>query len=230
MLYLKRFVLAFVFVGCTSTNGLPVVDMVTIPGGCYIMGSATGDIDEFPPTEVEIDSFKIARFEVSQSLYKTVMGENPSYHKGARLPVESVSWEDANSFISKLNNLTGRHYRLPTEAEWEYVAKLCMMDPNYEYWFLNNSNGRSHRIGTLTASKLGIYDLIGNVNEWCMSPYDGCDYSGSVVCQLDSNITYAVFRGGGFNASIDFCRVENRNYVPSNTKNYAIGIRLAEDL
>lgn len=155
-------------------------DMVYVKGGLTILGSndvSVGDADERPTHRVMLDDFYIGRFEVTQDLWESVMGDNPSNFKGDDLPVEQVSYYDVIEFISRLNRMTGVTFRLPTEAEWEYAAMGGVDAFGYTYaggdgsdwvaWYMGNSAHRTHPVGMLSPNALGLYDMTGNVWEWC---------------------------------------------------------------
>lgn len=158
-------------------------DMIEVRGGSFMMEN-----DKSMQRET-VNSFKISRYEVTQKLWKAVMGKNPSSFKGDNNPVENVSWKDCQAFITKLNRLTGLNFRLPKEAEWEFAArggvesKDCIYsgsnDANDVAWFKNNSDDKTHPVGTKAPNELGLYDMTGNVWEWTLdkvyvpgSPYD----------------------------------------------------------
>ena len=208
--------------------------MIDIPSGVFMMGSdaSNADLDEYPVHKVEVPAFRLCKFEVDQNLWKFVMGNNPSYHKGGNLPVEMVSHNDVEIFISKLNKKTGKKYRLPTEIEWEYAACLGATLNKQKLddiaWFESNSNGNSHPVGAKSPNAIGLYDMIGNVNEWVVDFYEGKNYSGDSVSPIDSLERESIFRGGAFNCEPKYCRISNRNHVRSDMRNYAIGFRLAE--
>lgn len=163
-------------------------NMVYVEGGTFMMG-ATSDqgLDtkewEKPVHQVTLSSYYICKYEVTQDLWEAVMGSNPSYFKGGKLPVEQVSWEDCQVFITKLNQLTGKNYRLPTEAEWEYAARGGKRSNGYKYaggnslddvaWHYGNCGTKSttHDVGTKRFNELGLYDMSGNVEEWCQDWY-----------------------------------------------------------
>lgn len=158
--------------------------MVYIEGGSFQMGSedVEADDDEVPVHEVQIKNFYIGKYEITQAQWKNIMGKNPSYFRGDDFPVECVSWEDVQRFIKRLNAKTGKHYRLPTEAEWEYAAKGGNLSKNYKYsgsdtlqeiaWYIENSDSLSHICGNKQPNELGIHDMCGNVHEWCSNRYD----------------------------------------------------------
>jgi hypothetical protein len=172
----------------------------------------------------KIRDFYIGKYPVTQKLWQAVMGNNPSYFKGdGRLPVENVSWDDAQAFISKLNSITGKIYRLPSEMEWEYAAREGEKQSAYEYsgsdnadevaWYIDNSEGRTHNVGTKKPNALGIYDMSGNTWEWCE------DY--------DDLSSVRVLRGGRWSSNAWLCRVAYRDsYTPVN-RDYNFGFRLA---
>ena len=207
--------------------------MLKLPAGSFWMGSEAmyADRDEYPRHEVHVGSFKLYSHEVTQSLWKEIMGRNPSYHKGNGKPVESVSYYDVELFIRRLNEKTGHSYRLLTEEEWEYAASFCSKEMSVLEdiaWYDANSGGKSHSVCGKLPNAMDLYDMVGNVGEWVAGTYEGKDYSGEEVIPVDSLGKEAVFRGGAFNADAPHCRISNRNHVRADTRNYAIGFRLAE--
>ena len=174
-----------------NTISIPVkdgisIDMVRVEAGTFTMG-ATAEMkdpwdDEKPTHRVTlINDYYIGKYEVTQALWKAVMGNNPSEFKGDNLPVEQVSWKDCQKFLSKLNRITGKMFRLPTEAEWEYAARGGNKSRGYQYsgsnnlldvaWYDDNSGRKTHAVGTKQPNELGIYDMSGNVCEWCQDWY-----------------------------------------------------------
>ena len=218
--------------------------MVSVAGGTFTMGATSEqgrDVydDEKPAHKVTLSSFAIGQTEVTQELWEAVMGSNPSNFKGAKRPVEEVSWNDCQAFITKLNQLTGKKFRLPTEAEWEYAARGGKSSKGYKYagsntidevaWY-NNSGDQTHDVATKKPNELGLYDMSGNVREWCQDWFQG-EYSSSSQTNPTgpSSGSLRVLRGGSWfnNNDARFCRVSNRlgNY-PDIRSNY-FGLRLA---
>ncbi len=219
-----------------TVNGVSFV-MVPVEGGTFKMGSTGGNSNESPVHNVTLSSFSIGQTEVTQELWTAVMGSNPSNWVGNKLPVETVSWNDCQTFITKLNQLTGKTFRLPTEAEWEFAARGGNQSQGHKYsgsywiddvaWYISNSGSKTHEVATKRANELGIYDMSGNVWEWCQ------DWYGSYSSSAQSNPTgassgsYRVLRGGGGDESAANCRVAIRgNFTPTNSTR-GIGFRLA---
>ena len=218
-----------------TANGVSFT-MVGVQGGTFQMGSTDGGDDEKPVHSVTLSSYYIGQTEVTQALWKAVMGSNPSYFKGDNLPVEMVSWHDCQTFIQKINQLTGETFRLPTEAEWEFAAKGGRQSKGYTYsgsntvgdvaWFIGNSSDRTHPVATKSPNELGIYDMSGNVYEWCQDWYG--DYSSSAQTNPagPTSGSYRVCRGRSWCTTED-CRTAYRvYYAPSGTW-YNLGLRLA---
>ena len=159
-----------------TVNGVSF-NLVYVAGGTFQMGSNVGDYDEKPVHSVTLSDYYIGQTEVTQELWQAVMGSNPSDFKGAKNPVNNVSWNDCQEFIIKLNRLTGGRFRLPTEAEWEYAARGGNKSRGYIFsgsdylgsvaWYEDNSGDEVHPIGSKSANELGLYDMSGNVFEWC---------------------------------------------------------------
>ncbi len=212
-------------------------EMVFVQGGRFRMGSK--DIWNAKPVhEVELDDFYIGKYPVTQAQWKAVMGENPSSFKGDDRPVEEVSWEDAQGFIRKLNSLTGKSFRLPTEAEWEYAARGGQKGRGYTYsgsdnlhdvgWFEDNSGDETHPVGRKKANELGIYDMSGNVYEWCSDWYDDDYYEKSPRRNPQGPATGSLrlYRGGGWFSSPGICRCAHRLYYFPGSRRNIIGFRL----
>ncbi|WP_455052019.1 formylglycine-generating enzyme family protein [Leyella stercorea] len=219
------------------------IDMVRVEAGTFTMG-ATAEMkdpndDEKPTHRVTLtNDYYIGKYEVTQALWKAVMGNNPSNFKGDNLPVEKVSWDDCQEFISKLNRITGKTLRLPTEAEWEYAARGGNNSRGYQYsgsnnlsdvaWFRGNSGGKPHAVGTKQPNELGIYDMSGNVDEWCQDWYwYGAYSSSSQVNPTGANSgSYRVCRGGSWGCIARICRSSYR-YCGTPVSRYTfLGLRL----
>ena len=210
---------------------IPEIEMVLVEGGTFTMGAtpeqgSDARDDEKPAHKVTLGSFYIGKFPVTQRLWKAVMGSNPSHFKGDYLPVDCVSWYDVQTFLRKLNAATGKTYRLPTEAEWEYAARGGNKSLGRKYagsnnirlvaWYGSNSDGTTHEVGTRFPNELDIYDMSGNVYEWCQD----CWYdSDSSLCR--------VLRGGCWYNDARNCRVSYRFYIPPVLRDRGLGFRLA---
>ena len=266
-----------------NTNKLKSIkeNFVFVQGGTFLMGSNSGESDEKPVHNVTVSSFYIGKTEVTQTQWKTVMGNNPSYCKGDKRPVEQVSWYDAIVFCNKLSMMDGRTptysvngktdpdawnytpckgnsisgtitmnmnasgYRLPTEAEWEYAAWGGNKRKGYKYsgsdnlgsvaWYYDNSGDQTHDVATKAPNELGLYDMSGNVWEWCWDWYDSNYYSKSPSSNPSgaSLGAYRVQRGGGYDISDYGCRVAIRitidiygNYYKPDNGDRSIGFRI----
>ena len=217
------------------------IDMVRVEAGTFTMGATPEMGDPFdadkPAHRVTLtNDYYIGKYEVTQALWKAVMGNNPSNFKGDNLPVEQVSWYDCQDFLSKLNRITGKTFRLPTEAEWEYAARGGNKSRGYQYsgsnntldvaWFRDNSGSNTHAVGTKQPNELGIYDMSGNVREWCQ------DWKGEYSSSSQVNPTGAnsgsdrVFRGGSWSGEARYCRSSYRLYYTPDYSNYSLGLRL----
>ena len=212
--------------------------MVRVRGGRYIMGATdeqgeeAGD-DERPAHEVEVSDFYIAETEVTQELWEAVMGYNPSHFKGAKLPVESIRYRDIDLFMMKLEFFTGIHFRLPSEAEWEYAARGGERSKHTKYagsddyeavaWYCNNSGNHSHEVATKAPNELGIFDMSGNVEEWCEDVWK--PYALGADGENESNVR--VRRGGGFLDFATHLRVSDRRGATHSIFTNDIGLRLA---
>ena len=217
-----------------TANGVSF-KMIAVKGGTFQMGSDDG---YNAVHQVTLSDYYIGETEVTQELWNAVMGSNPSNFTGnMQRPVEQVSWDDCQTFIYKLNQLTGETFRLPTEAQWEYAARGGNKSKGYTYsgsdaedvvaWYWDNSDRTTHPVKTKAPNELGIYDMSGNVWEWCSDWYG--DYSSAA--QTDptgpAKGSYRVCRGGGWGSYASYCRVANRNnYTPTNGYS-GLGLRLA---
>ena len=223
-----------------TVNGVSFT-MVAVEGGTFTMG-CTGeqendcDSDERPAHQVTVSNFYMGETEVTQELWKAVMGSNPSYFKGDNLPVETVSCDDCQEFIKKLNELTGKKFRLPTEAEWEYAARGGSKSKGYKYsgsntlgdvaWYDGNSGSKTHPVKTKRANELGLYDMSGNVWEWCSDWYGGYSSDAQTNPKGAASGSGRVLRGGSWFSYERNCRVSDRSdYYPGNRDCYN-GFRL----
>ena len=217
------------------------IDMVKVEAGTFTMG-ATPEMenprdDEMPTHQVTLtNDYYIGKYEVTQALWQAVMGYNPSDFMGDNLPVENVSWEESQEFISKLNRITGKKFRLPTEAEWEYAARGGNKSRDYQYsgsnnlsdvaWYTQNSDGKTHAVGTKQGNELGIYDMSGNVWEWCQD-WEGTYSSSSQVNPTGANSgSFRVIRGGHYGETAGFCRLSCRLSFTPDSRLYGLGLRL----
>ena len=226
--------------------------MILVDGGTFTMGATTeqtgAQYDEKPAHPVTLSDYYIAETEVTQGLWKAVTGYSPtsggdswsaSYGIGDNYPAYLISYEDVQSFITQLNALTGVTFRMPTEAEWEYAARGGNQSKGYLYsgsntlgnvaWYTDNSGSMTHPVATKAANELGLYDMSGNVWEWCSDWYNSSYYSSSPQNnpQGPSSGSSRVRRGGDWHYGATGCRVANRNfYTPSDRSTY-LGVRLA---
>ena len=223
-----------------TVNGVKFV-MKCVQGGTFTMGKTMdqfgkSEIDEYPPHRVAISTYYIAESEVTQALWQAVMGRNPSNFKGANLPVEQVSWNDCQAFITKLNQLTGLSFRLPTEAEWEYAARggnfsaqwhLAGEDnPNIVAWTAFNAKS-TKTVKSKRPNEIGLYDMSGNVAEWCYDwygEYKPGTQTNPVGPQTGDN---KVVRGGHWIDGVNAARVAYRYSLKPSHSNYNTGLRLA---
>ena len=228
----------FVFkVDATAKNHFGDIEMVFVPGGTFQMGSENGDSDETPVHSVTVSDFYIGKYEVTQAQWQAVMGRNPSYFKGSNHPVEKVSWNDVQEFIKKLNQQTGKNFRLPTEAEWEYAARGGNKSRGYKYsgsntigevaWYGDNSGKTTHPVGQKQGNELGIYDMSGNVWEWCADWYGKYNSSPASNPRGPSSGTDRVGRGGSWLSNASFCRVAYRDDDGPGGSSLSMGFRLA---
>ena len=221
-------------------NGVNI-EMVKVESGSFNMG-ATPEMEDPNESEKPVhlvtlaNDYYIGKYEVTQALWQAVMGSNPSSSKGDDLPVERVSWNDCQDFISKLNAMTGKRFRLPTEAEWEYAARGGKKSRGYQYsgnnslgdiaWYSGNSSSRTHAVGTKQPNELGIYDMAGNVWEWCQD-WKGSYSSSPLVNPIGAvSGSLRVYRGGSWSSSARGCRTSCRNCFTPNGRDNNLGLRL----
>jgi formylglycine-generating enzyme required for sulfatase activity len=222
-------------------------NMVYIPAGGFTMGcpdvhDTSSYYWERPAHKVTVGSFYLSKFDVTQKQWEAVVGPNKySLKKCADCPVENVSWYDAQVFINKLNQLTGKNYRLPTEAEWEYAARGGSKSAGYKYaggnkagavaWISDNSGGQTHIVGQKKPNELGLYDMSGNVWQWCSDWFNDKYYSKSPADNPEgpSKGSFRVLRGGSWWSGAPDCRSENRDRYPADAKDDDVGFRLARD-
>jgi formylglycine-generating enzyme required for sulfatase activity len=253
----------FILIGVFLSKDDPIptdIPLVYVSGGTFTMGCTAEqgedcEDNEKPAHQVTLDGFYIGKYEVTQAQWEAVMGANPSKFSGDNLPVTNVSWNDivgisgdymtiyniqyyADGFIYKLNKLTGRHYRLPTEAEWEYAARGGASSRGYKYsgsnvlgnvaWYYDNSGIKNHHpVGTKSPNELGVYDMNGNVEEWCSDRYE--KYNNNFQINPISSTTGSdrVIRGGGWHSNDRNCRVPGRVGCAPRSHRTGLGFRLA---
>ena len=223
-----------------------LLQMVRVPGGRFTMGCTREQSDcyddEKPAHQVEVSSFELGKYEVTQELWAAVMGENPSRFQGcAQCPVERVSWDDVQAFLRKLNAGGGR-YRLPSEAEWEYAARGGRQSRGYRYagsnnpnavaWYEDNSGEKTHRVGQKQANELGLHDMSGNVYEWVQdcwnANYAGAPSNGRAWTRGDCSSR--VLRDGSWGLGPRALRSANRGRSTSGTRGDYVGFRIARSL
>ena len=224
-----------------TVNGVQFT-MVAVEGGTFTMGATSEQgsdacENEKPAHEVTLSDYYIGQTEVTQALWKAVMGSNPSDSKGDNLPVEQVSWDDCQVFIQNLNQLTGKQFRLPTEAEWEYAARGGRKSRGYKYaggndiglvaWYEDNSGNETHPVATKQANELGIYDMSGNVWEWCSDRYGDYQSSSQSDPQGPSSDSIRVGRGGSCYRNARLCRVSFRYGSFPDCRFIILGLRLS---
>jgi formylglycine-generating enzyme required for sulfatase activity len=234
-------------------NGV-TLDMVAIPGGTFIMGSPKTEEErlnnEGPQHSVTVPAFFMAKYPVTQAQWQAVMGNNPSRFKGANRPVEQVSWNEAGKFCQKLSQITGKNYRLPSEAEWEYACRAGTATPfcfgetittglanyNGDDTYGNGpkgvSRGQTTDVGSFPPNGFGLYDMHGNVSEWCQDVwhknYNGAPTDGSAWTS-EGNPRYRLLRSGNWLNDPRFCRSAYRWSIPGGRYD-DVGFRLAVSL
>ncbi len=221
----------------------PDLDFVLVEGGAFMMGGDQYEREK-PVHEVQVSSFYLCKYAVTQRLWQSVMGNNPSTDKGEKRPVETVNWEDAKEFTKKLGKETGHLFRLPTEAEWEYAALGGRYSQGYTYtgsdklkqvgWYRENSNNETKEVGRLLENELGLYDMSGNVYEWCEDDwhdnYRGAPEGGFAWIDSPDRGSMRVMRGSSYFNDPVGCRPAYRNRDEPGYRGNLIGFRLALSL
>jgi formylglycine-generating enzyme required for sulfatase activity len=223
------------------TDPVTGMEFVFIKGGCFEMGDTFGDgsPDEKPVHEVCLEDFHMGKYEVTQGQWEIVMGNYPSRFKERDRPVEQVSWSDVQQFINRLNDQSGRKFRLPTEAEWEYAARSGGKREKYagtsqegdlgQYaWYFVNSGSQTHPVGERRPNGLGLYDMSGNVWEWCADWYGENYYKGTPKNNPEGpfNGSYRVLRGGSWFHDPENVRATYRYCFSPAYRGGTIGFRL----
>ncbi|SVC93479.1 uncharacterized protein METZ01_LOCUS346333, partial [marine metagenome] len=216
----------------TGYSKEPIKNMVFVEGGTFQMGSNSGDSDEIPMHTVTVSSFYMDKTEVTQAEYRRVMGKNPARFSGCDdCPVEKVSWHNANEYAKKVGK------RLPTEAEWEYAARGGNKSKGYRFsgsndidavgWYGSNSRGKTHPVAEKQPNELGLYDMSGNVWEWCSDWHSYYSSSPQTDPQGSNSEEFRVLHGGSWDSNAYVCRVALRYwYNPFNRYYYCRGFRL----
>ena len=219
------------------------LELVHIPGGTFLMGSPEGEgsDNEKPQHKVTVPEFWMGKYPVTQAQYSAVIGKNPSHFKGKNLPVECVSWNDAVAFCKTVSQKINITCRLPSEAEWEYAGRA---GTTTRYYFGNNLSkeqanfnrnvGKTTSVGSYPSNKFGLYDMHGNVWEWCQDywhdSYDGAPMDGSAWEDReneDEEEINRVVHGGSWNNNPWDCRSSYRYYIPPEIRYFGIGFRVA---
>lgn len=222
------------------------IRMIKVKGGSFTMGATfeqgiCANFDEKPPVAVTLSDFMIAETPVTQALWESVMSENPSQIQGSDLPVERITWCEAEEFCHRLAQATGHPFRLPSEAQWEYAARGGADSDFTKYagadddevdahiWHRGNSDGRTHIVGMKEPNELGIYDLSGNVTEWCADWYYNslAHLHGLTDPEGVPTGRSKVARGGSFDSPLADCRISRRFSLNPNFRSRLIGMRLA---
>lgn len=216
-----------------TVNGISFA-MTYVKGGIFSMGATPEQVDSYPDEKpcknISVNSFYLASSEVTQALWTAVMKDNPSFFQGPQLPVENVSWNECQQFIKKINELTGKSFRLPTEAEWEYAARGASRSQRYQYsgsnnveavaWYAGNSGFETHVVASKQFNEIGLFGMSGNVSEWCQDTY--------VLSSYDSmQSPYRIVKGGCWNDEPRDCRVARKSSRHFDNKANTIGFRLA---
>ncbi len=235
-----------------TANGVSFA-MVLVEAGTFTMGATPEQVDPYssekPAHQVTLTKdYYMGETEVTQGLWEAVMGQKPTsdgyqwsstHGLGANYPGYYISWDDVQSFLTKLNSLTGQQFRIPTEAEWEYAARGGKKSQGYQYsggntigdvaWYGDNSGSKKHEVKTRQANELGLYDMSGNVWEWCADWYSSSYYTSAAVTDPTGPTSGSdrVLRGGSWNHDATNCRVANRLDYSSSARDSDFGFRLA---
>jgi formylglycine-generating enzyme required for sulfatase activity len=219
----------------TITNSLGM-KLNLIPAGSFLMGSEKGDSDEQPVSRVTISApFYMGVYEVTQEEYEAVMKEKPFNFQGAKLPADNMLWEEAQEFCRRLGEKEGVQYRLPTETEWEYACRAGTQTEFYwgddfdpaRAWFDENAGGETHEVGTRDANPWGLYDMAGNVFEWCEDWYADTYPAGDRTDPHGpANGEYYIIRGGSWEYGPKACRSTYRSHFPPNGRYPHLGFRV----
>ena len=217
-------------------------NMIHVDGGLFMMGAHEGDSEAYnnerPAHQVILSSYYIGETLVTQALWEAVMGKkNPSVYEDINLPVENVSWDDCQDFISKLNAKTNRTFRLPTEAEWEFAARGGNKSKGYKYagsnnlndvaWYSMNSKDKTHPVAQKLPNELGLYDMSGNVWEWCQDWYGMYSNNSQTNPMGTESGDNRVRRGGSWHNNEGYCRITHRESNSPSYHYFYLGLRLA---
>ncbi|HHF2903953.1 TPA: formylglycine-generating enzyme family protein [Vibrio diabolicus] len=223
-------------------------DMVLVEGGQFTMGAdnPSAQKSERPARTVNVDGFYLSKFEVTQSLFEAVTGSSLSYFRDPNTPVNNISWQQANYFIKKLNEKTGEHYRLPTEAEWEFAAKGGILSKGFTFsgsnniddvaWYANNSHNQAHKVGQKQPNELGLYDMTGNVGEFVIDAFDEGYYKTAPsdnpvnAKEEKESLAHKSVRGGSFAYNADESENYRRDFASQSVIMSDMGLRLAKDV
>ena len=226
-----QFMIALIFT--FNVNAQPEIEMVFVEGGKFMMGSNEGEEFNKPAHEVSVKSFNIGKYEITQMQWRTVMGYNPSYFSNCDdCPVETISWKDIQKFIKKLNLDTGKKYRLPTEAEWEFAARGGIKSKGFTFsggnniaevaWYFGNSDSTIHKVGLKQPNELGIYDMTGNV-------WESCSDRAQYYLNDKRGDKFRMLRGGSWKSAEDISFPWYRDYDNIKVGRPSSGFRLAMD-
>lgn len=242
-------------IAVTQTNNVPTSQdvktftangvsfkMIRVEGGTFTMGATSEQGSDYgsnerPTHSVTLSTYYIGETEVTQELWQAVMGKNPSNFSGGKRPVDNLTWHSCQDFITKLNRLTGHRFRLPTEAEWEFAARGGNKSRGYKYagsntidnvaWYRGNKNNQTHDVATKDANELGLYDMSGNVSEWCQDWLGHYSSDSQTNPKGPASYIYRVCRGGGWNDISRDCRVSSRDSNDPGLNGFDCGFRIA---